>query len=155
MWPSPNVEAKSQLLSLKIIIKVPTSDDISFEVGSWLVYAEKYISGLVLRVGINFLLDLTLNTKSHALSCKHPCHTWDLRLGILCEVVSPNFHALNNWDCMDGPQVTGDLDLGPCVNRPLNWYLGDSGLLMSLEISTQFLQMWTLVLEVFLIVLAM
>jgi hypothetical protein len=33
--------------------------------------------------------------------------TWDLR-----EMVSPNFHALNNWDCTDWPQVTRDLGLG-------------------------------------------
>jgi hypothetical protein len=31
-------------------------------------------------------------------NCCHvgtPCHIWDSRLGTLCEVVSPNFHALN------------------------------------------------------------
>ena len=47
--------------------------------------------------------------------CWHPCHTWDLGLGTLCEVVSPNFHALNDWDYMDWPKVTWDLGLGtPC-----------------------------------------
>ena len=51
--------------------------------------------GLVLRVGPSFFLDPTLNTsrKRHlqkVLSCGHPCHTWDLGLGTLCEVVSPN-----------------------------------------------------------------
>lgn len=30
----------------------------------------------------------------------------------LCEVISPNFHALNGCDCMDWPQVTRDLGLG-------------------------------------------
>ena len=31
-----------------------------------------------------------------------------VRLGTLCEVVSPNFHALNGSDCMDGLRVTWD-----------------------------------------------
>ena len=52
-------------------------------------------------VGSSCLLDPTLNTspKHHlqkALPCRHPCHTWDLGLGTPREVVSPNFHALNN-----------------------------------------------------------
>ena len=43
---------------------------------------------------------VTLNTTSEphlqkVLPCEHPCHTWDLRLGTMCEVVSPNFHNLN------------------------------------------------------------
>ena len=33
-------------------------------------------------------------------------------IGTLCEVVSPNFHALNGWDCTDWPQVTHDIELG-------------------------------------------
>ena len=70
-----------------------------------IIYA-KIIVGLVLRVRSSFGLDPTLNTslKPHLqnlLSCKHPCHTWDLRLGAPCELVSPNFHALNIGDCMD------------------------------------------------------
>ena len=39
--------------------------------------------------------------------------TWDP-----CEVVSPNFHALNGWDRTDWPQVTWDLGHGTRVNRP-------------------------------------
>ena len=54
----------------------------------------------MLRVGSSFLLDPTLNmsAKHHlakVLPCRHSCHTWDLGLGTLCEVVSPNFHILN------------------------------------------------------------
>ena len=30
------------------------------------------------------------------LPCKHACHTWDLGLGTPCEVVSSNFHALDD-----------------------------------------------------------
>ena len=61
---------------------------------------QKRILGLVLQVGSSFLLNPTLNTspKPHlqeVLPYRHPCHTWDLALGIPCEVVSPNFHALN------------------------------------------------------------
>ena len=67
----------------------------------------------MLRVESSFLLDPTLNTspKPHlqkVLWCRHPCHTWDLELGTPYEVVSPNFHALNGWDCTDWPQVTRD-----------------------------------------------
>ena len=29
------------------------------------------------------------------LQCRMPCHTWESWLGIMCEVVSRNFHALN------------------------------------------------------------
>jgi hypothetical protein len=41
----------------------------------------------------------------------HPCHTRDLGLGIPCEVVSPNFHAHNGWDCTYWPQVFWDYGL--------------------------------------------
>jgi hypothetical protein len=59
------------------------------------------------------LLNPILNTSSKSrlqkvLPCRHPCHTWDLGLRTLCEVVSPNIHALNNWDCTDWPRVTWD-----------------------------------------------
>ena len=55
---------------------------------------------LVLKYGSSFLLNPTLNTSykpplHKVLLCTHPCHTWDLRLGSPCEVVSPNFLALN------------------------------------------------------------
>ena len=58
---------------------------------------------------------LNTNPKPHlqeVLPCRHPCHTWDLRLGTPCEVVSPHFYILNIWDCIDWPQVTWDLGLG-------------------------------------------
>ena len=63
---------------------------------------------LVLRVWSSFLLNPTLNTnpKPHLqqmLPCRHSCHTWDLGLGTMCEVASPNCHALNGWDCTDWP----------------------------------------------------
>jgi hypothetical protein len=50
----------------------------------------------------------------HGPSCKLTPHTWDLRLGAMCEVVSPTFHALNGWDSTNWPQAncsrqTGDL----------------------------------------------
>ena len=55
------------------------------------------------------------------LPCRHPCHTWDLRLEMLCEVVSHNFHALNSWDfrCLEiFSSALGFKDLRPNVNRP-------------------------------------
>ena len=72
--------------------------------GSWLVW----------RVGSSFLLNPTFNTspKTHLqtmLLHKHPCHTWDTWFGIPCEVVSPNFHALNGWDCTNWLYMTWDL----------------------------------------------
>jgi hypothetical protein len=92
------------------------------KVGSWSFYAKIFV-GLGLRVGSSFLLDPTCNASpkprlQKVLPCRHPCHSWGLRLGTLCEVVSPNFHALNSWDCTDWPQVTWDLELGTRVNRP-------------------------------------
>jgi hypothetical protein len=75
-------------------------------------------SRLVLRVEPSFplpntFLDMLIDRpnfqhKSWAPSqkvwpCRHPCHTWDLELGTPCEVVCPNFHTLNGWDCKDGP----------------------------------------------------
>ena len=54
----------------------------------------------MLRLSSSYLLDPTLNTSpkprpQKALSCRHPCHTWDVGLGTACEVVSPNLHALS------------------------------------------------------------
>ena len=77
-------------------------------------FMKRIFMGLVLRIGSRFLLDPTLNTnpKPHlqkVLLCRHPCHTWDLKLGTMCEVESPNIHALNGWDCTNWPQVTWDL----------------------------------------------
>jgi len=67
------------------------------------------------------LFEAALNTspKPHlqkVLPCRHPCHTRGLGHGTLCEVASPDFHALNGRDCTDGPQLTWDL--GPHVNWP-------------------------------------
>lgn len=47
--------------------------------------------------------------------CRHPCHTQDP-----CEMIGPNFYALNNWSRMDWPpQVTWELGPGtPC--EPVN-----------------------------------
>ena len=66
-------------------------------------------TGLGLRVGLPFCS--TKITTSPSLTSKECCHidthvilgTWDP-----CEVVSPNFYALNGWDCMYWPQVTWD-----------------------------------------------
>ena len=57
--------------------------------------------GIVLGVGYGLLLEPTLNTSFNphlqkVLPCRYPCDTWDLILENMCEVVSPNFHALNN-----------------------------------------------------------
>ena len=115
MLASPNMEAKSQLLSLKKALKY----------GSYVkkleldYFMQKKHAGLVLRVGSIFLvnptlkLDLTLNTSPNphlwnVLSWRCPCHTWDLGLGTTCAVVSSNFHAINNWNYMDSPQATWD-----------------------------------------------
>ena len=103
---------------------------IIIKVGYVLLYA-KIVAGLMLRVGSNFLLNTS--PKPHlqkVLSWRHPCHPWNLGLETPCEVVSTNFHALNNWDCMDQPQVTWDLDLGPRVNRPSVEFYNNASLQM-------------------------
>ena len=53
----------------------------------------KIFAGLVFNFGSSKKRDPTCNTnpKSHlqkVLSCRHPCHTWDLGLETPCEVVS-------------------------------------------------------------------
>ena len=82
---------------------------------------QKCFAGLVLEVESNFLSNPTSQRKVPSLTSKknvtsrHPCRTWDP-----CEVVSPEFHALNGWDYTDWHfQVTWDLELGSRVNRPL------------------------------------
>ena len=57
--------------------------------------------GLILRMGSSFLLDLILNTSpkprlQKVLHVGIHCHIWDLGLGTPRELVSLNFHALNN-----------------------------------------------------------
>ena len=114
--PSPTHVSKSQHGC-----KVPTFEPqepikiwlINIKFISHLFYA-KILSRHLLRVGSRFLLDPILNTspKPHlqkVLPCRHPCRTWDLGLGIPCEVVSPNSQAFNGWDWTDWPQVTWDL----------------------------------------------
>ena len=76
----------------------------------------------------------TLNTSSKphlqkVLPCRYSCHTWDLGLGAPCEVISPNFHALNGWDCTDWPQVTWHLGLGTSCELLIKW-LYKSSLIM-------------------------
>ena len=45
-----------------------------------------------------------------------------LRLRNACEMVNPNFHALNGWDCMDWPQVTWDsMWIGPKITCLKVW----------------------------------
>ena len=99
----PTFEPQETIKKWLMIIKVK----------SWLFWA-KTCAGVVLRVGSSFLLD-PLSTQVPSLNvqkvlpCRPPCHTWDLGLGTPCEIVSPNFQALNGWDGMDWPQVTWDL----------------------------------------------
>jgi hypothetical protein len=74
--PSPNIEAKSQLSSLKKPIQCGL-----YSLKSDLDYFMR-----VLRIGSSFVLTPTLNTslQSHlqkVLPCRHPCHTRDLGLG--------------------------------------------------------------------------
>ena len=86
---------------------------------------------LVLRVGSSFLLDTS--HKPHlqkVLPCRHPCHPWDLGLGTPCDVVSPNFQALDGWDCMDRPEVTWDLGIGTPCEPPLGKFYDNGSLQM-------------------------
>ena len=97
--PSPTHISKSQLLSLKKPLKsscLSLKSDLRF-------YMQKINRGICIECK---KLDPTLNTsvKPHlqkVLSCRHPRPTWDLRLETPCEVVSPNFSALNGRDCTD------------------------------------------------------
>ena len=98
LW-SPNMEVKSQPSSLKRPLAYPLHSlqlDHAY-------FMQKKITGLLLRVGSSFLFDQALNTSPNLTSEKmlprrHPCYNWDFGLGTPCEVVSPNFHALNGWD---------------------------------------------------------
>ena len=66
----------------------------------------------------------SLTSKKVCLPCRHLCHTWNLGLGTPCEMVTPNFLALNGWDCTKWPQLTCGWEFGtPCgltliVDRP-------------------------------------
>ena len=90
---SPHMEAKFQLLSLKEPLQYGS---FSLKLGLDYFMEQNIFVGLMLRVGFSFLPDPTLNIspKPHlqkVLTCRHPCHTWDPRLGTPCEVVSPHF----------------------------------------------------------------
>ena len=83
-----------------------------------MIFYTKLYTGLVFKVGFSFMLDPALNISpkpqlQKVLSCRHLCHTWDWGLGTPCEVVSPNFHALNGQDCIHWSQMNRDLGLGP------------------------------------------
>ena len=72
MSTSPDLEAKSRLLSLKSLLKYG--------------FYAKQAQDLCCELGLAFC------PKPHLqdlLPCRHPCHTWVLRLGTPCEVVSP------------------------------------------------------------------
>ena len=110
MSRSPNKEARSQLLSLK----KPLQYGLYLVQSNLDYFMQNYSKDLCWE----FILHFAQSNSQHKsqtsprkkmLSCKHPCHTWDLGLGTSCEVVSLNFHALISWDCMDWPQVTWDL----------------------------------------------
>ena len=109
--PSPTHVSESQYGD-----KVPTFEPLKIieirltfnNVRSWLCHA-KIFGGIVLRIEFSFLLDPTLK-RSHnphlhkMLPYGHICHTWDLRLGMPCEV--------GTWDAMwnSKPQL-------PCFQR--------------------------------------
>ena len=73
---------------------------IIVKVRSLLLYG-KLFAGFVLKVATSFLFDPTLQSSKPLLQkllpyiYMHPCHSWDLGLVTICEVVSPNYHALN------------------------------------------------------------
>ena len=113
-----------QVPSSTQVSKVPTFElqetinihKIIIEVGFWWLFYAKIITRMFLRVGFTFLLDSTLDTcpKPHlqeVLSCKHPCHTWDLELvwrksPLLCSQLlrlhklTSSDLGLGNWDPM-------------------------------------------------------
>ena len=81
MRASLDMEAKSQLLSLKTPLKYGL-----YSLKHDHDYVMLNMIGLVLRVRSSFLLNPTLNTspKPHlqkVFPCRPPCHTWNLGLG--------------------------------------------------------------------------
>ena len=120
MLASPNMEVKSQLLSLK----TPTPLKkwlIIRSVVSWLFHA-KYPKNLYWELGLVFR-SIQLLTQVLSLTTKKCCHVGiHVILGTPREAISPNFHALNVRDYTNWLQVTWNLELGTqCVNRPLVW----------------------------------
>jgi hypothetical protein len=107
---SPEMEAKSQLLSLHKSVKY---DLYSLKLN--MITSSKIFLRLLSRVGSRILLDPTLkiSPKPHlqkVSSCKHPCHTWDL-------VWSSKSHmSCSQWLRLH-KLTSSDLGLG----IPLNW----------------------------------
>ena len=97
MVSSPNMEANSQLLSLNKPLKYGDCHWI----WSWLFY----LTNCLAFGSIQLSTQVPSFTSKKVFPYRYPCHTWELGLGIMCEVLSPNFHALNGWDCTDYPQT--------------------------------------------------
>ena len=105
----------SHVPSLTHVSRVPTFEPQNY---SNMVYIYK-------NENLNYFMQNILGTcventspKSHlqkVLPCRHSCHNWKFKTWNPCEVVSPNFHSLNDWVCSDSPQVNWDLGLvTPC-----------------------------------------
>ena len=82
----PLVLASIGLVSPRETIKIWLDINKS---GSWL-FRTQILAGVVLKVGSSFLLDPIPNTSPElrlqkVLSCRYPCHTWDLGLGTPCD----------------------------------------------------------------------
>ena len=68
---------------------------------------------------------LSLASPSRSVAMEAPMSHLRLRTWDRCEVVGPNFHALNNQDCMDSPWVTWNLGLRTPCELILRWtYVG-------------------------------
>ena len=122
--PSPIHVSKSQHEGKVSTFEPQETIEIWFlfiKVGSWLVYAKSLeicVESWVLLLAQpnsqhKFQASPQKNIAMQASTSNLGVRTWDP-----CEVVSPNFHALNDWDCRDWPQVTWDLGLGTRVNQP-------------------------------------
>ena len=89
-------------------------------VRSLLLYA-RIFARFSWELGLSFF-SAQLSTQVLNLTFKNCCQVGIyVILGTLCEVISPNFHALNNWDCTVWLQVTWDLGLGPPCELALRW----------------------------------
>ena len=110
MVASPNMEAKSRLFEPRVTLRIWL---IIIKVGSWTCY-EQYAWDSCWELSVVFCLTRLWTqapnlTPQKVLPSRHPCHVGDLRLGTSCVVVSPNFRALNGWDCTDWLGVPWDL----------------------------------------------
>ena len=106
------IHMESQLLSLK----KPLEHGLYFLKSCLDCFMQQKKSQDVFQVGSSFLLNKVPSlTFKKCLSCRHPCQNWDLRLGTMCEVASPNFHALNGSDCTDWPHVNWDSWVGRSI----------------------------------------